>query len=367
MVEKLVVQLVKKLMEVKNEMFRQPHDPGSWAWLVDERPYPLASLIIHALGASSVEERDVIYLIAMSIISEMKKGEDQVLQLAADPLIRRTIERLQTPEDYEFHVPISARNDSNFTLDIGGTHKLKIESLANRGRPRMVFSGRVNAIHEYHSSRQIEADVKSLIGLSISMGMAELFPSGPVYEMPVIEFLNKTIKVPFDPTIGGLVSRTRLALPNDLDELETRRLAGRDASAGLERRLRVLTNILSSTSERGEELRTASVLLFDAFATLEPGMAIAIAFMSMEAVLLDPKAKESILARLSEAVAYRLGKSSDDRTRLRKRIKELYQARCDFVHTGRVREPSTVVNEARDIAADVLRREIFDLDADSES
>src|SRR6266436_6229703 len=98
---------------------------------------------------------------------------------------------------------------------------------------------------------------------------------------------------------------------------------------GLERRLRVLRNILSTTSERGEELRAASVLLFDAFATLEPGMAIAIAFMSMEAVLLDPKATESILARLREAVAHRLGKSSDDRRRLRKRIKELYQARCD--------------------------------------
>src|SRR6266481_3413825 len=110
MVEKLVVQLVKKLMEVKNEMLRQPQDPGSWAWLVDERPYPLASSIIRALGDSSAEDRDVIYLIAMSIISQTKKGEDQVLQLDADPLIRRTIERLQTPEDYEFHVPISARN-----------------------------------------------------------------------------------------------------------------------------------------------------------------------------------------------------------------------------------------------------------------
>ena len=96
-------------------------------------------------------------------------------------------------------------------------------------------------------------------------------------------------------------------------------------------------------------------------------MAIAIAFMSMEAVLLDPKATESILARLREAVAYRLGKSSDDRRRLRKWIKELYQARCDFVHKGRVHEPSTVFNEARDIAADVLRREIFDLDAESNS
>jgi hypothetical protein len=126
-------------------------------------------------------------------------------------------------------------------------------------------------------------------------------------------------------------------------------------------------NLLTNDSERTRELRSAAALLFDAFAAPEPGKAIALAFMSMEAVLLDAKTTESIAARLSEAVAYRLGTSAEQRTELRKRVSKLYKARSGFVHTGKVDQPSTAVSEARDMAATVLRREIGDLNSETQS
>lgn len=167
--------------------------------------------------------------------------------------------------------------------------------------------------------------------------------------------------------VGGLVTRIRFMVPNDLDELENKRLKSEAVTSALDHRLRGLNTVLSNNSERGKELRSAACLLFDAFATPEAGMAIALAFMSMEAVLLDPKTSVTVLARLSEAVAYRVGKSADNRRELRKQVKKHYEARSSFVHTGKVDKPSIIVTEARDICADVLRREILDLDCRAEN
>lgn len=242
-----------------------------------------------------------------------------------------------------------------------------------KGDEVISLSGVVNAIHEQHAARQIEADVKSVLGVLLSMRIAEPLPV-PVYDIPLITFpswpallsaeadLKPAIAFPLDAMVGGLTSRIKFATPSDLNELERKRIgSGEDATSSLERRLRGLVNLLTDDTERHMELRSAAGLLFDAFAAPEPGKAIALAFMSMEAVLLDAKTKESIVARLSEAVAYRLGTSARQRAEIRKRVSKLYEARSGFVHTGRVAQPSSAVSEARDMAADVLRRELLDL------
>ena len=87
-------------------------------------------------------------------------------------------------------------------------------------------------------------------------------------------------------------------------------------------------------------------------------MGIALAFMSMEAVLLERKAKNDRVALLREAVAYRVGAVAEERTKLRKTVKDLYDLRSDFVHTG-VAIPESKRREALRLALDVLRREVF--------
>lgn len=356
----LIVELLKNFVHV----IRQPKDPAFLTWFFDERPYQkLASSIVQMLGTSAPEERDVIHLIAMTIV-ELEADDDGIRQIDAG-VVNRILERLRSPQEFQFYVPISAACSLPLGLDIGGPHQLKIDNPTTEEYPRIKLSGQVKAIHAYHASRQIEADVKSLIGSSIAMGIAEPLPAAPIYDTPVIRFSNTPIdRVPLDPTVGGLASRIRFVVPNDLDELENRRLGSSDSTAALEPRLRGLRSVLSSKKERAKELRTAAGLLFDAFAASE-GMAIALAFMSMEAVLLDHKSKESIVARLSEAVAYRLGKSADNRRQLRKQVSNLYEARSSFVHTGTVNKPSTSVSDARDMSASVLRSEILDFDPEA--
>jgi hypothetical protein len=236
------------------------------------------------------------------------------------------------------------------------------------------LSGHVNAIHEHNAKRQIEADVKSVIGVSIAMGIAEPLPLW-VDKMPIIMFRQGSellhsesavaaeFEVPLDPNVGGLVGRITFGVPNDLDDLENKRLARGDATAATERRTSGLSTVLSNTSPRGDELRSAASLLFDAFAASQAGMAIALAVMSMETILLERKETDNVMARLAEAVAYHLGRSDAERKSRRKQVKALYDARSGFVHRGKVDQPSTAVSDARRIAADVLRREILYLDS----
>ena len=77
--------------------------------------------------------------------------------------------------------------------------------------------------------------------------------------------------------------------------------------------------------------------------------------MCMEAVLLE-KPKSDVLARLMEAVAYRLGTSKDDRKRLRERVSALYDARCRFVHDG---EATAVTAEEREEADAIVGRTLM--------
>jgi hypothetical protein len=316
----------------------------------------------------------------MAIVLELRVDPDRMIRLDGSGLTRKIVERLRGPAvECEFSVPISTGRGLSLNLNIGGTHKLRIQNLGIKGDETIALCGIVNAIHEHHAARQIEADVKSVLGVLMSMRIAEPLPV-PVYDIPLITFPNwparlsagaapkSTIAIPLEAMVGGLTSRIKFAVPNDLNELERKRLgSGEDAASSLERRLRGLANVLSNTSERSEELRSAAGLLFDAFAAFEAGKSIALALMSMEAVLLDAKTKESIVARLSEAVAYRLGTSADGRRQMRRQVKELYEARSSFVHTGKVDQPSTAVSQAREMAAAVLRREILDLDGGTET
>jgi hypothetical protein len=282
---------------------------------------------------ASLEERDIIYLISMAIVSKLRVDPDHMIRLNVGDLARKIVERLRAPAvECAFCVPVSTGRGLQLALNIDGPKKLKIQKPGIKSGEAIALCGSVNAIHEYHAARQIEADVKSVLGVLISMRIAQPLPI-PVYEIPLITFQNRpallsaeatphpVIAIPLDPMVGGLASRIQFSVPDDLNELEMKRFGtGEDPNPSLERRLRGLVTLLTNDSERTRELRSAAALLFDAFAAPEPGKAIALAFMSMEAVLLDAKTTESIVARLSEAVAYRLGTSAEQRTELRKRV-----------------------------------------------
>jgi hypothetical protein len=74
--------------------------------------------------------------------------------------------------------------------------------------------------------------------------------------------------------------------------------------------------------------------------------------------LLDQESKADVQARLVEAVAFSLGTGVEGRTALRKDLKQLYQDRSRFVHTGRAAERSGMRANCEDLTRRVLRHEL---------
>jgi hypothetical protein len=82
------------------------------------------------------------------------------------------------------------------------------------------------------------------------------------------------------------------------------------------------------------------------------------AFMCLEGLLLEHSRTESLMAQLTEAVAYRLGGTPSERNQLRKVVERAYKQRSAYVHTG-IMGPGAADPSIRDYAAAVLRRELY--------
>jgi hypothetical protein len=92
----------------------------------------------------------------------------------------------------------------------------------------------------------------------------------------------------------------------------------------------------------------------------DPGVAVISYSMCLEGLLLDRSVKENVIIRLIEAVAYRLGKSADDRQRRRKLVRSLYDLRSEYVHTGTIQADFELQEGWARTARETLRREIED-------
>ena len=117
---------------------------------------------------------------------------------------------------------------------------------------------------------------------------------------------------------------------------------------------------MGSTDDRATELRNAGALLLRASVSRDLGLSLTYCFMCLEGVLLEPTTTEFVLSRLVEAVAYSIGTSARDRAQLRHEVKELYNLRSRYVHTGQV--AGSVWTKPRErclyIVCRVLQREI---------
>jgi hypothetical protein len=218
---------------------------------------------------------------------------------------------------------------------IGGPYGLKI---TNKPEPAqksedagVELSGRVSAVIEYRATESIETVVKQVVGLALALGMAGYWPSR---SRRCADLLLNGKPFPRHPGLDAVISGLRFRAPEDLGDLEARRRQKRGASEAFELWTRRLAGVMRSRSDRSAELRNGAGLLFDAVGAREGGMGIALAFMSMEAVLLERKARDNRLALLCEAVAYRVGTTAEERGELRKTVKDLYEHRSVFVHTG---------------------------------
>lgn len=277
-------------------------------------------------------------------------------------------DRLQDPfRDFPFQIPISVASELEFDFDLGGKNNIKIATSPNE--KKVVVTG--NIYMKFFSEKavkQIEQIVKDILGcsyvldLSINYGILRLKdkPVTTKIEIIIAGVFPENIDLGIDPMLASMISNTEFVIPETKDEISKKRIESYPELA-IDDKIKKLEKVISGTDDRGKELRNSIRLYFDAwsYTELDPGKSVAFALMSMESVLLENKTQD-ILARLKEAVAYRLGRSRDERRDLRDVIGKLYQARSSYVHRGEVEKPEDILNEALTLAKDVLYLEVRD-------
>ena len=287
-----------------------------------------------------------------------------------DPnLVAEITARLETPESpFDFAVEFTNNSMESYRLELTPDLTLTVttdydESSGAYSPDPARLEGRV---HAYSSTTALDEScrvIREVVGAFLAVGLAGPFrtPGDPAGEFhlgselqfdgfgdppaPPGEIFDLRSKVEFHPCMG-----------TSFDEARASRAAGQPGD-----RLRnQITRLWQGPPGRSQEIRTACGLYARAQVASDPGVAIVNYSMCLEWLLLQRSDNASITARLSEAIAYRLGRSADDRERLRKTIRDLYAVRSQYVHTVRVQPDLELGEQWARIAGDALRREIED-------
>lgn len=273
-------------------------------------------------------------------------------------------QRLTNPlQRFQFSAPLNLRGEICWSRGIGGHNELKLESVERDGEVSMNVSGVVEAPTVATAIIIVEDILETLLGSALAIDLCCLLSPIPGSNPSVC--LDISPNDTGNPTqmrnsISAGVSGNIFRVPESLTELERRHVQAGDIGRGLERQLRQLCRLMTSAEDRALELRRAAALLLRAGVSTDVGLALTYCFMCLEGVLLDRTATENILSRLVEAVAYRIGTSAADRSKLRREVKDLYDIRSRYVHTGDAGELAWTKPRERslELVSQVLRREI---------
>ena len=206
----------------------------------------------------------------------------------------------------------------------------------------------------------------TVIGAMRAVGVCRFLESrNPHAKRPMMNLLSVAPRRPEDdfPAPMASIYADRLAslyfeVPADLNDLERRVLSDGDQPRALGRHLRTVVKTLAGVSERAQEVRNACGVAINAEHCLDFGVLVSVAFSCLEGLLLNPKDKSDVTARLSEAIAHSLGETVEEKNELRARVKKLYDVRSKFVHTGMVAETASSRRSALELMYRVLRRQM---------
>ncbi len=275
-----------------------------------------------------------------------------VLKHLASVFAAKLREPLRT---WSFVTQIAECSQFELHQSLGQSDELTLVTEESKNRLRPMLQGRIEASNELLCRSFIEDLVRSIDGLSFALGLAEADPiSLVVTTVPLNLSGPYDRELPLHPAVGGLCPRVLFRVPADLNDLERRQVQ----DEVIRHRFDPLVQIMRSNQERARELRNAGALLFDAYAARDDGSGIAMALMALEAMLLEKADSTNTIARLSEAVTYRLGTTASKRVEFRRKIKGLYGVRSVYIHTGRLDKRLGDRRTALAIAKEVLRKEL---------
>jgi len=251
---------------------------------------------------------------------------------------------------------------------LGGQNDLTIESSEREGQVALILSGQVNAPTEPAAIAVVEQTLETVLGLCLALDFCIMLRPLPGLNPSLsIEITphGKNIPTSLGTVVSAGISSAVFRVPESLTELERRHIDAGNFDRGLERYTRHLVRLMASTEDRAKELRQAATFFLRAAVLTDLGLALTYCFLCLEAVLLEPTTKDNILSRLVEAIAYRIGTSVTHRAKLRREVKELYDLRSRYVHTGETGVSAWTRPRERclEIVNRVLLREIEDAGA----
>jgi len=298
----------------------------------------LVASIFQELGPHTPlrDSRDILQVIAEELAGALSSDSSaNAVPVAFDGATRRLRDPNRT---FRFRVPISAPSIASFQMDFGGSAFLQLRDYSNQGEPpRMELRGSTDAPHAHYVIEQVERHIKAIAGVCIATGLAQHYYAR-IPRIPAVTLEGFPDEYPLDASVGALVAGLVFGVPESLDEVSKRRAKTAGLGEALTPTLKRIAYILTSPDGPALTLRSAASLFAEALAAMDPGRSVALALMALEALLLDKSTTDNVLARLKEAVAYRLGGSHDERRELRKTVSRLYEVRSSFVHRGELPE-----------------------------
>jgi len=261
---------------------------------------------------------------------------------------------------FSFCVPISDESPVLVLFEIGGPQQLRVEE--DGARPhRVTLKGTVDAPTVTRAIYGVEEVLQQLMGTALSLEIAGFRSLPPGHGTSFTIDISPNLlgdQIMLSPRAAESVDRFFFRTP-DLSEFESKRADSRGLETVMERAVGHLRTLFCASSPRAAQIRNAAALYLNCLSAREYGAAVSNAFMCLEAILLEDT-KADILARLKEAVAYRIGTSADDRKRWRRRVGELYDQRSKYVHTGEAREKTGDRESLWEMVGQILKKEIED-------
>jgi hypothetical protein len=333
---------------------------------IDSKGRELGEQIIDVLGnKSEIKDEDMLFaLVVNEIVSELTRGKKTEEGFNKGRLLESIYKKLENPlNEYSFSYPVSLVSNISIDCELGGRDKLMLETLITDKKQYVVqtilMKGEIKAVSKNFTINRIEQHVKHFIGFASALGIALQAPQ-KISKLPEVQFEGGT-EVEVDPIISSLSAITVFHYPDENENVSSDKiLKMKEKEEITSDYLSKIKEIINSNNKHANKLKSAARLLIEALSSFDDGKTVAFALMSVEAVLLESSKKSDILARLREAVAYRLGSSPSNREDLRSNIDKLYSARSSYVHTGQISDPKEHREMALELAKDAIKKDILE-------
>lgn len=254
--------------------------------------------------------------------------------------VNSVINDLEKGKEYRYECGLGLCTGRLSSAEMWSRHIQLDHSTRLRCEDRFVkLVGVVSAPWSPNAVRKIEQMVRTVLGASIALHLASLRDAPThlhdVTGLPLLRLSSSDVaEVALYRDLAYTIVSTRFAGRENETELEQARTKRLEPVELREHWFRPLVKLWANQTERGNELKHACEVLCRAYGSWEPAEMVFLSVMCLEGLLLPSNEKEGNTNRLKEAVAFLLGRTSEERKTYRELVGKLYDVRSKYVHQG---------------------------------